>query len=67
MSARTTRWSSLVALGVLCVVRLASAAGVNPTRISLPKGPGSIEGLGRSFVPSLASGTALDGTKLKDW
>ncbi|MFZ5895573.1 MAG: toxin TcdB middle/N-terminal domain-containing protein [Myxococcota bacterium] len=34
------------------------AANVAPTRISLPQGPASIEGLGRSFAPSLASGTA---------
>ncbi|MFZ5896840.1 MAG: toxin TcdB middle/N-terminal domain-containing protein [Myxococcota bacterium] len=34
---------------------------MGPTRISLPTGPGSVEGLGRSFVPSLASGTAAYG------
>ncbi len=32
--------------------------GVSPTTISLPKGPGSIEGLGESFQPSLNTGTA---------
>jgi hypothetical protein len=36
----------------------ARAAGVSPTHISLPSGPASVEGLGRNFVPSLASGTA---------
>jgi RHS repeat-associated protein len=36
----------------------AHAAGIAPTHINLPSGPGSIEGLGRNFVPSLASGTA---------
>ena len=36
----------------------AQAAGVGATHISLPSGPASIEGLGRNFVPSLASGTA---------
>ncbi|MDX2053374.1 MAG: toxin TcdB middle/N-terminal domain-containing protein [Polyangiaceae bacterium] len=37
------------------------ASGVDPTKISLPKGPGSIEGLGRSFTASLAAGTASFG------
>lgn len=32
--------------------------GVAPTAISVPTGPGSIEGLGESFQPSLNSGTA---------
>ncbi|HEY5912363.1 MAG TPA: toxin TcdB middle/N-terminal domain-containing protein [Verrucomicrobiae bacterium] len=32
--------------------------GVSPSAISLPKGPGSIEGLGESFQPVLSSGTA---------
>jgi len=38
----------------------AQASGVEPTRISLPQGPGSIGGLGSNFAPSLASGTAAD-------
>jgi hypothetical protein len=42
----------------------ARAASVAPTRISLPQGPASIEGLGRSFVPSLASGTAAFGVDI---
>lgn len=32
--------------------------GVSPNSISLPKGPGSIEGLGESFQPTLNTGTA---------
>ncbi len=32
-------------------------SGVKPTNISLPSGPGSIEGLGESFEPQLNSGT----------
>src|SRR5215204_4550067 len=35
--------------------------GVSPNAISLPSGPGSIEGLGESFEPSLNSGTARYG------
>ncbi len=41
--------------------RAALASGVDPTKLSLPKGPASIEGLGRSFAASLASGTASYG------
>ena len=33
-------------------------SGVNPNVISLPSGPGSIEGLGESFEPQLNSGTS---------
>lgn len=36
----------------------ADKSGVSPNTISLPKGPGSIEGLGDSFQPSLNTGTA---------
>lgn len=32
--------------------------GVSPGAISVPKGPGSVEGLGESFQPSLNTGTA---------
>lgn len=39
--------------------------GVSPTAISLPKGPGSIEGLGESFQPSLNSGQAQYSVPLK--
>lgn len=33
-------------------------SGVKPSVLSLPSGPGSIEGLGESFEPSMSSGTA---------
>src|SRR5262249_46178712 len=36
----------------------ADKSGVSPTKISLPTGPGSIEGLGESFQPTLNTGTA---------
>src|SRR5688572_23707684 len=36
----------------------ADKSGVSPTTISVPKGPGSIEGLGESFQPTLNTGTA---------
>ena len=42
----------------------ANASGVEPTHISLPKGPASIEGLGRNFVPSLSSGTSSYGVDI---
>src|SRR5512133_1982758 len=36
-------------------------SGVSPNTISLPKGPGAIEGLGESFQPTLNTGTAKYG------
>jgi RHS repeat-associated protein len=39
-------------------------ASVQPTALSLPKGPGSVEGLGRNFEPSLSSGTASYGVDI---
>src|SRR5688572_20956413 len=39
--------------------------GVSPNSISLPKGPGSIEGLGDSFQPTLNTGTAKYGLGIK--
>lgn len=38
--------------------RAAPKTGVSPQTISLPTGPGSIEGLGASFEPQLNTGTA---------
>src|SRR5438477_12048570 len=40
-------------------------SGVSPSAISLPKGPGSIEGLGESFQPHLNTGTTKYGISLK--
>jgi RHS repeat-associated protein len=61
MNARTA-WTRLIAAAIGSAALLghtaALAAGTSPTRINLPNGPGSVEGLGRNFVPSLASGTA---------
>jgi hypothetical protein len=42
----------------------ADKSGVSPNTISLPKGPGSIEGLGESFQPTLNTGTAKYGVRL---
>ena len=58
------------ALAATCLVtsnlvgRTSRASGVNPTKISLPSGPASIEGLGRNFAASLASGTASYGVDI---
>lgn len=53
-----TRWlKALLAVGATWAAP-AQAGGVGATHISLPSGPASVEGLGRNFVPSLASGTA---------
>ncbi len=43
----------------------ADKSGVSPNTISLPKGPGAIEGLGESFQPTLNTGTAKYGIGLK--
>ena len=57
-------------LGLVCLwlgsanAALAAEGGVDPTRLALPKGPGSIEGLGRTFEPSPASGTASYGLEI---
>ncbi len=45
-------------------MRSALASGVDATKISLPSGPGSIEGLGKNFAASLASGTASYGVDI---
>jgi hypothetical protein len=53
---------------LLCMATVVGAAdknGVSPGSISLPKGPGSIEGLGESFQPSLNTGTAKYGIGFK--
>ena len=43
------------AVAVLFLLGGAHASGVDPTRISLPKGPGSLEGLATAdFAPSMA-------------
>jgi len=42
----------------------ADKSGVSPTKVSLPKGPGSIEGLGEAFQPTLNTGTAKYAVKL---
>jgi RHS repeat-associated protein len=53
-----------VLVGAQLRAPLARAKGIEATHLSLPKGPGSIEGLGRNFVPSLASGTSSYGVDL---
>lgn len=55
--------------GIFLVVAITAIAadksGVSPNSISLPKGPGSIEGLGDSFQPTLNTGTAKYGIGIK--
>ena len=58
------RWLLVLSCCVVTAVA-ADKSGVSPTAISLPKGPGSIEGLGESFQPSLNSGQAQYGVPLK--
>ena len=57
--------SPSIFLRVLCVLLFSlpslsavDKSGVTPNTISLPEGPGSIEGLGESFEPAINNGTA---------
>src|SRR5687767_2102795 len=40
-------------------------SGVRPQVLSLPSGPGSLEGLGQAFEPQLNTGTASYGVPIK--
>lgn len=60
-----TLLSLLVALVPDTVSAAADKSGVKPSVLSLPSGPGSIEGLGESFQPQLNTGTATYAVKLK--
>lgn len=58
-------------MGVACaflaqcaVAADSSKDGIGPGKISLPSGPGSIEGLGTAFEPQLNSGTATYGVSI---
>lgn len=51
-------------LSMPCQVCAAGKSGVDPQVISLPKGPGSLEGLGESFEPQLNTGTATYRVKI---
>ncbi|MCP4160802.1 MAG: hypothetical protein GY760_12080, partial [Deltaproteobacteria bacterium] len=56
-----------ITLFLMCGSVLANVnkSGVNPSVLSLPSGPGSIEGLGETFNPQLNSGTASYSVPLK--
>ncbi|MEI7939680.1 MAG: SpvB/TcaC N-terminal domain-containing protein, partial [Verrucomicrobiota bacterium] len=63
-----TLTAALLASGMLFFgisLLAADKSGVSPNTISLPKGPGSIEGLGESFQPTLNTGTAKYSIALK--
>ncbi len=64
---RLAPFTALVStLALLLTTSSAQAGkGLDATRISLPKGPGSIEGLGRNFSASLSSGTSSYGIDLQ--
>ena len=53
-----SRWLSFVILMVSTLIALADDnSGVSPQAISLPSGPGSLEGLGEKFQPQLNTGS----------
>ena len=67
MSIRLFLISSLCLLGTLASLPANAGvdkSGVKPQVLSLPKGPGSIEGLGESFEPQLNTGTVAYAVKL---
>jgi RHS repeat-associated protein len=51
-------WLSVLLFIALGRVHAADKSGVGPNSISVPKGPGSIEGMGEAFQPTLNTGTA---------
>ncbi len=59
------RHLAIMLFSLACPCLAADKSGVSPNSISLPKGPGSIEGLGESFQPSLTTGTAKYSIGLK--
>jgi hypothetical protein len=50
--------ATLALTATLVAASAADKSGVNPNAVSLPAGPGSIQGLGESFEPALNTGTA---------
>ena len=69
MSARLARFALVLSVASIFSASDAVAAdaakdGIGPGKISLPSGPGSIEGLGSAFEPQLNSGTATYGVSI---
>jgi hypothetical protein len=60
-------WSLVLGAWIFSPQNLLAADknGVSPNAISLPSGPGSIEGLGESFEPALNNGTARYGVSIE--
>ncbi|MCP4592067.1 MAG: hypothetical protein GY842_15140, partial [bacterium] len=57
--------SLLVVAGSLAAQEDTDKNGVSPTVISLPSGPGSVEGLGEAFKPQLNDGSAVYQVKIR--
>src|SRR5215510_15131033 len=64
MPPRSLLAHSLIVFGLAAPTRAADKNGVAPQAISLPSGPGSIQGLGESFQPQLNTGSGSTGVKL---
>ncbi|HWQ91982.1 MAG TPA: toxin TcdB middle/N-terminal domain-containing protein, partial [Clostridia bacterium] len=58
-------WRVMLIFCCAFAVAAADKSGVTPNTVSLPKGPGAIEGLGESFQPALNTGTASYGLTIK--
>src|SRR5437016_4391977 len=59
-----TAFTAILLLGRIVPCIAEDKSGVRPQVLSLPSGPGSIEGLGDSFEPQLNTGTAPYAVKL---
>ncbi|MEM7533265.1 MAG: toxin TcdB middle/N-terminal domain-containing protein, partial [Chloroflexota bacterium] len=54
----------ILTVWLIPMVEASDKSGVSPQVISLPSGPGSLEGIGESFAPDLSTGTASYPVKL---
>src|SRR5688500_17791406 len=62
---RTLALVALLHIGSGAQAATPDKSGVKPSVLSLPSGPGSIEGLGKAFQPQLNTGTATYSVPLK--
>src|SRR6266487_4621971 len=65
--AKLTHLASCLLLAAITGLNAATPdkSGVKPSVLSLPSGPGSIEGLGKAFQPQINTGTATYGVPLR--
>jgi RHS repeat-associated protein len=62
--AASTLWIAFALLGATTRARADDKSGVSPTRLHLPKGPGSLEGIGENAQPELSMGLMTYGVTI---